>query len=175
MRVVLEVIVLCASALHLAESGTVDEFPDHVKFAPMNLIGVIGVGFCVALVSPNEIRHMHFPDFPQFSIEARPVTNRYAQSGYASTLGTFQSHSVCTMRSDSLEKNIPGLKCFEHIRGPCSEELHGNVRWKRGIVDTGNECPQCGVVIKPTKPLRDVYKFFNLPGTMFGSVMAKDK
>jgi len=123
VRVLPEAIVLCTSALHLTQGSAMDKLPDHVKFAPVNFVGVIRVRFRVALVSPNEIRHVHF------------------QSGYASTLGALQSHSICTVGFSGLEKDIPGSKCFEQIRRPCFEELHSGVRCKCGIVDTGDECP----------------------------------
>jgi hypothetical protein len=61
MSVFLEVIDLCTSALHLTKGGAMNKLPDHVKFTPVNLVGVIRVSFSVTLVSSNEIRHVHFP------------------------------------------------------------------------------------------------------------------
>jgi hypothetical protein len=61
MNILLEVVVLCASALHLTKGGAMNKLPNHVKFTPVNLVGVIRVSFSVTLVSSNEIRHVHFP------------------------------------------------------------------------------------------------------------------
>jgi hypothetical protein len=72
---------------------------------------------------------------------------RYAQSRYAGTLGTFQGHSIRTMRSSGLEKDIPRLESFVHIRNLCFEKFHCHVRRESGIVDTGDECSQRGVVV----------------------------
>jgi len=123
MSVFLEVVVMCASALHLTKGGAMNKLPNHVKFAPVNLVGVIRVSFSVTLMSSNEIRHVHF------------------QSRYAGTLGTFQGHSIRTMRSNGLEKDIPRLESFVHIGSLCFEKLHCHVRRESGIVDTGDECP----------------------------------
>lgn len=57
-----EIIFRCVPALNLTLSGTVHKLADHIEFSPMNLVGMVWMRICIALMSPNEIRYMYFPD-----------------------------------------------------------------------------------------------------------------
>lgn len=56
-----EVVFVGSSASHLALGGAAYELANHIELAPVDLSRVIRVGFLVALMSSNEIRHVNFP------------------------------------------------------------------------------------------------------------------